>query len=224
MKKIHYRNIGLPKTGTSWLFSQLMKHPYIDGKVEHYLKEYRAKTLKEYKEVYERFDVSINLDTHIFDNIFDKNYFARPEFIHEHTTHITMSLRNPYEVLDSMYNMERNRNPFFKNTQDNYTNLKSIIFKTYTDFISIFDYWKSCRISLRYIFYDDLVHDPKKYMYDICDYIGLKKFYDERNIRVFKTEKNDPLVFDNQETIDYINKNICVIEDHTGRDLSHWKR
>jgi len=224
MKKVHYRNIGLPKTGTTWMFNQLMRHPFIDGKVPRHIKEYRAKTLDEYKKVYDRFDISINLDTHIFDDIFDKDYFARPERIHEHTTHITMSLRNPYEVLNSMYNMEKNRNINFKNTQDTYTNLKNVVFQTYTNFEKIFEYWKSCKLTIKYIFYDDLLKDPEKYMHDICDFIGVNRFHHSKTNKVFKTEKNDPLVFDNQETIDYINKNICVIEDRIGRDLSHWKR
>ena len=66
MKKVHYRNIGFPKTGTNWLWVQFMHHPQVDCKLESVYKEYRGTSIQSYKKLYERHDVSINLDTHVF--------------------------------------------------------------------------------------------------------------------------------------------------------------
>lgn len=221
MKKIHYRNIGLPKTGTSWLWFQLMRHHQIDGKLQEHLKEFKGNNLEDYKKRYEKFDITVNLDTQLFH---DANDFTSPERIHEHTTHITMSLRNPYEILDSMYNMLCNHDPKHCAVKNSYTDMGSDTVKRYVDYKRIFDYWKSCKIDIKYMFYDDMVDDPEKYIFDICEYIGIKPLYHAKTNRVLVTEKKDPLVFDNTSTIKYINENISVIEDKLKRDLSHWKK
>lgn len=223
MRKIHYRNIGFPKTGTNWIWVQLMQHPLVDGKLNVSYKEHRDKDLMSYRKIYEKFDISVNLDTHVFYDMYDENYYARPENIHEHTTHITMILRSPYEVLNSMYNMERNRNPNIIHDKTEYTNISNIV-KRYADFDHIFKYWDICKLPIKYMFYDDLVNDPKKFMHDICAYIGIKEFYNASKGITFPTDKKDPLVFDNIDAIDYINRGISVIEDKLGRDLSHWKQ
>lgn len=224
MRKIHYRNVGLPKTGTSWVWHQLMRHHSVDGKLQDHMKEFKGKSLEDYRKQYDKFDVSVNLDTQLFYDSYDDNHFASPKRIHEHTTHITLSLRNPYEILDSMFNMVSNLNPNHKDSKQAYTDLHSEVVKRYTDYTKIFDYWKSCKIDIKYMFYDDLVTDAKKYMFDICEYIGIKPLYNSKHGRALMTVKKDPLVFDNEETIKYINENISVIEDKLKRDLSHWKK
>jgi hypothetical protein len=228
MKKIHYRNIGFPKSGTSWLWMHLMKHPEIDGRLSLPFKEYRGKTLSEYKAVYQKYNISVNLDTAIFSNSFDDDYFATPKNIDSHTTHITCSLRNPYDVLNSMYNMGKNNVPNFTGTQDSFTNIESITLHTYTNFEKLFDDWDRCPIKVKYMFYDDLVDDPKKYIIDICEYLGLTPYYNNKYQGTdgwrFSTKKTEPLVFDNAETIEYINTGISVIEKRLNRDLSHWKK
>lgn len=222
MKKIHYKNLGFPKTGTNWLWLQLMKHPQIDGKLDINYKEYSAPDLSSYKKIYENFDVSVNLNTHTFHNVID-DHFTSPKHIHEYTSHISMILRNPYDVLNSMYNMDKNRNPNFKSSKEEYTNSNSNIVKMYSNFEFIFDFWKECKLPVLYLFYDDLVKEPKEFVHTICEHIGITPFYDPNRGVAFQTDKKDPLVFDNQESIDYINKGISVIEDRLGRELSHWK-
>jgi len=224
MKKIHYRNIGFPKTGTNWLWQQLGTHPQIDGRFNNvFYKEYRAKELASYKKIYEKYDISYNMDVHVFEYN-DIEQYLRPENIHNHTTHLTMFLRSPYEILNSMYNMTQNRNPNRKFSKEAYTNITSEIVQRYSDIQTIFDYWKNSRIPVKYMFYDDLANDPANFMFEICNYLGLKPYYNDKKKIVFATDKKDPLVFDNRQTIDYINRGICVIEDTFNRDLSHWKK
>jgi hypothetical protein len=51
----------------------------------------------------------------------------------------------------------------------------------------------------------------------------LNRYYKDIGIK-FKTDINNPLVFDNEDIIKYINEGISVIEATLDRDLSHWKR
>lgn len=231
MKKVHYRNIGFPKSGTTWLWEQLMMHPQVDGKLAWPYKEFKGRTLTEYQGLYEMYDVSINLNTHVFVNNLGDSHFASPKNISSYTTHITCSLRNPYEILNSMYNMTKNSdrertlvnrtpNPKFTGNLDGYLRKNIIV---YTNFKKMFDEWDSCPVKVKYLFYDDLVSNPEKFFHDICDHIGIERHYKDIGI-VWKTEVNDPLAFDNAETIEYINKNISVIEERLNRDLSHWKK
>jgi hypothetical protein len=94
----------------------------------------------------------------------------------------------------------------------------------FTDTKKIFNYWEDCKLPINYIFYDDLCADPKQYMHNLCDYIGIGKFYNGNMNRKFQTTMNDPLVFDDASAIQFINEGISIIEDHTKRDLSSWKR
>lgn len=220
MRKIHYRNIGFPKTGTNWLWVQLMRHPQVDCKLESNYKEYNVSNLALYKKLYEKYDVSINLDVHVYDRLLPENHHLSIEKIHEHTTHITMILRNPYEIINSMFNMEKNRNINYNLTPDEHINK---CYKTYSDFTKIFSDWERCVLPVKYMFYDDLLNDPENYFYDICDYIGIKRHYKDIGVK-FKTEIKTPLTFDNDEIIKYINTGISVIEDRLDRDLSHWKK
>lgn len=221
MRKIHYRNIGFPKTGTNWIWAQLYNHPQIDGRFDVAYKEFRGRDLSDYKKVYNNYNITYNLDTHIFtDNIKD---YLRPEHIHQYTTHLTMIFRNPYEVLNSMYNMDKNLNTHLSIDKKEYTNIDCHRVKMYSDTKHIFEYWDNCKLPIKYMFYDDLQNDPKKFIYEICEHLGLKPFHNSKRGITFPTEKNNPLVFDNKDTIEYINRGISVIEDRLGRDLSHWK-
>jgi hypothetical protein len=221
MKDIHYRNIGFPKTGTNWLWYQLGKHPQIDGRFSVEYKEYRPKDVESYKKIYKDYRITYNLDTHVFTENFS---YLRPESIHEYTTHITLIFRNPYEVLNSMYNMNKNNNPNFSTSKDEYTNVNSRAVCQYGGIGDILNYWKSCKLPVKYMIYDDLQNDPKSFMHEICDHLGLRHFCDTSKGVTFPTKKNDPLVFDNIDTIEYINRGISVIENQLNRDLSHWKK
>lgn len=220
MKVIHYRNIGFPKTGTNWLWHQLGRHPQIDGRFNVQYKEFRPKDIESYKKIYQDYNITYNLDTHVFS---ESPSYLRPENIHEHTTHITLIFRSPYEVLNSMYNMNKNNNPNSFISKHEYNTIGAKVCQ-YSDIASIFDYWKSCKLPIKYMVYDDLQNNPQTFMHEICDHLGIKHFCDNNRGIVFPTKKNDPLVFDNIDTIDYINRGINVIEDRLCRDLSHWKK
>jgi hypothetical protein len=224
MKKVHYRNIGYPKSGTNWLWAQLMKHPGVDGRFGVDYKEFQAKTLESYKQFYKDYIVSVNTDVFIFDCNKPEGHYTRPERIHEHTTHLSLSFRNPYEVLNSMYNMDKNRNMQPVRDSSEYTTLcNNTMVPTFADTKKIFDNWSNCKLPIKYMFYDDLCYNAEQYMHDVCEYIGIKKSCDLSMNYKFKTTINEQLVFEDTDTIKFINEGISIIEDNTKRDLSAWK-
>lgn len=223
MKKVHYRNIGFPKTGTTWLGIQLSRNPFIDARISQNFKEFRPDTFTEYKSLYEKYDVSFNLDPNAFVFQFDKDHYLRPENMHTYATHISIIFRNPYELLNSMYNFARNTkiNPGFK--KESYLDVDGYIFQNYINMLRFFNYWSKCKLPIKYLFYDDMRDDPKKFVHDVCSYIGIPGYYRDINF-ILKTEINDPLVIDDGKLIDYINDSISLIEEKTKRDLSGWKK
>ena len=107
MKRTHYQNLGFPKCGTSWMWHELIQHPqlfaeYKDLKSriqkENYMQIRLMKyfDLSEYQRFYIEFDNSMNLCT---TTIFNDKYTLN--LINNYTTHVTVTLRNPYEILES---------------------------------------------------------------------------------------------------------------------------
>lgn len=221
MKKIHYRNIGFPKTGTTWLWHHLMSNPQIDGKFDGSMKEFNPSSLEEYQSHYLKYDVSVNLYTWAF---ITKNpkLFISPKRISEHTTHLSMTFRNPYELLDSWYNFV-NRDKI-KVTKEDYLNVNNDDFSSFTDMNRFFTNWGHTKLPIKYMFYDDLITDDKTYVYDLCDFLGIERHYKSNQTVSNVTNYKDPLVFDNKNINAIINDSISIIEDKTKRDLSHWKR
>ncbi len=220
MRKIHYRNLGYPKSGTTWLYVQLRSHPEVDGKLRDSYKEFTSINLQEYKKAYQDYDVSINCNPRVFTSLKSEDHFEHPIHIHEYTTHLTVSFRNVYEVLTSLYNMKKHLDHNFKTTVEDFVGSQSEFYK---DLEKTFEYWNKCKLPIKYMFYDDLVNDPKQYFYDVCDYIGIKRSYKDIGVK-FKTHINTPITFDNTDIINYINESISVIENYTNRNLSHWKK
>lgn len=213
MKILHYRNIGFPKTGTTWLHTQFLYHPNIDCKPDLNDKEYIGNNKEDYIRKYERFNISYNLYTHLF---------REPNKLYYYT-HLTFTLRNIYDLLNSYYNYIKNTNTNAKLNEESYLNLNDSNFLMFTDIEKIFEDWKEHNI--KFLFYDDLVTDSKKYLYDICDYLNIPRYFDKRFIKpVFKTSIKEQLKFEDEKIVAKVNHAITIIEDKTQRDLSHWKK
>jgi hypothetical protein len=74
------------------------------------------------------------------------------------------------------------------------------------------------------MFYDDLLSDSKKYIHDLCDFLGIEHHYNDRQTKSNITDYKDPLSFTDTKIIAIIDDAISIIEEKTKRDLSHWKR
>lgn len=211
MKKIHYRNIGYPKTGTTWLYYQFLYHPNVDCKPDLDYKEFDPDNKESYFNFYKYYDVSFNLRTHIY-NFPERLYYA---------THLSFTFRNLYDLLNSWYNYLR-YNPNYTSTVEEFLDKESYNFKLITDVEKIFNNWQTYNV--KWLFYDDLMKDNKEYMYNLCDFIGIERYYDPRVKVKFKTDITQQILFEDDSIIKYINDKICIIEDHTHRDLTHWKK
>jgi len=211
MRQLHYQNIGYPKTATTWMYHQFLYHPNIDCKPDLDHKEYNPSSKEAYINFYKDYNISYNLRTLTY---------LKPETLY-YATHITLTLRNPYDLLNTWYNYLL-YNPNYKTSVGEFLRTDDYNFKLITDIETTLNNWKNHNI--KYLFYDDLVNDNKKYMYDLCDYLGIPQYYDPRIKVKFKTNITQQIIFENENVIKYINDKICILEDHTHRDLSHWKK
>jgi hypothetical protein len=130
------------------------------------------------------------------------------------TTHSSICLRNPYDMLYSWYNFVGTRP---KNYVDRYIELN---FVDYTDTLR--------RLRNHFdplvLLFDDLNYDPQKFLDSVTNHLGLTNIPYYSSIEIANKKKtNDHLEYSDKqvETI-----NICIDEfsEYMGRDLSHWKR
>jgi hypothetical protein len=105
MKKIHYVNLGYGRSGSTWLFDNLIKYPHIDycGIKENRYLEFSGYPMDEYIQYYLPYDVSLSFSPgQVF---LDSKQFCDLDRV---TTHFSVLLRNPYEVCKSLYNQNYN--------------------------------------------------------------------------------------------------------------------
>jgi len=212
MKEIHYQNLGYPKTGTTWIYHQLLYHPQVDCQPDPNQKEFNPPNKELYLNFYKKYNVSFNLRTHTF---------LKPETLY-YATHLTFIFRNPFHLLNTWYNFLCYANQDFKLSVEEFLKYDDYNFQLVTDTQRIFDNWKN--YDVKWLFYDDLAADNKIFMYNLCDYLGLNRYFDPRVKPKFKTKITKEIVIDDEKLIKYINEKISIIEDHTKRDLTHWKK
>ena len=236
MKKIHYKNIGLPKTGTSWLWFQLCNHPKIDM-FDHTkilpqkengdwwpLKEQKFSSKEEYINFYSKYNISVNFDTWFLKDSYTNARSWQNEIVKE-SSHLSVSLRNPYDLLNSWYNF------YDKKINTNYKNFLSLDNQTFsylTDYRKMFSQLQMYKnkTKIKILFYDDLNEDCEGYLKNVCDFMGISYNYDPiiGTKVILPTLYSDQLTIDDEKITMHINENICRVEDFTQRDLSHWKK
>lgn len=230
MKRIHYQNIGVPKTGTTRVWS-VLKQLYVFKSSNIIAKEnplQEQRKLEQYIDIYSPYEITMNFNTH--------TYRLPPDLIakiHEYTTHLTISLRNPWEIINSWYNfcvIGTHIEEYGPNGKEIFT--ANILNDLMFNYPMIFQNWSSCKIPLQVMFYDDLCADPLKYYQTTCDYVGvtysppnsimsLQDRIKRVNITEYKENMLDGL---SQDIVVEINDRIIETAKLTGRDLSHWIR
>lgn len=201
---IHYVNIGLPKTGTTWLYKNLKRSTEIDY---NKAKEPPVSLLadqNQYCSYFSGYTNSVNFQTNLWKIDYDQMTFLKT-----YASHISIILRNPYTYANSMYNFHNS-----KNEHSEYIN--SI--KQYLDYTEILKRWQTEK--LKVFFYDDICNNPQDFMDKITSYIGIDP------IKVHKEHVNvtryyDSLIFDNN-TKDVLNYYIIKLENFLDLDLKNW--
>jgi Sulfotransferase domain len=220
MKKIHYCNIGYPKTGTTWLYENLCQHPEIDHDYikENYFLLEPFLDLENYVMPYEQKEISLNFNTH--------QWRMHPKLINyldQYATHVSLVIRNPFIWLDSYYNFCINKGMYPDNLSTHDFFQQCTKFKFF-DYISTIKKWRKhlYKNKLHIFFYDDLCVDPHKFYIKILDMLCLP--HQEPNLnKILVTDHTIKHQF-SYEQIQKLNQHITELEEFEDIDLTHWKR
>ena len=223
VKTTHYQNIGFPKCGTSWLYGRFGNmHDVTKLGKENFWQE-RSTNEHEFKinyiDHYSSHDITFNFNTQTYTLPIEKK-----KKVHEYTTHLTMIIRNPWELMESWYNyaIVSSQEKEYIGTLD--TNLMF-------DFPKVFQNWSFSQIPVKVMLYDDLCDTPIEFVKEICKYTSTRykgsvttesilRWYESIN----KTVYTKSLPLPNKELINLINNRITETELITGRNLNHWKK
>lgn len=211
MKEIHYQNVGYPRTGTSWLWKSLSKNEQV-FRTSNLFRKITSADIKykenpwqelnqekllvdptEYINIYKHYDISLNFRPDTFSlnsDIIEK--------IATYTTHVSITIRNPYEMLDSFYNLNTNvvgianmdnslpGNMYskIKNDWDIYKNTHPYVcgknlddvldfYILYIDLPNTLRKWSLFKNKFKVFFYDDLLADYNSYYQDVCNFVEI---------------------------------------------------
>ena len=224
MKKIHYCNIGIQKSGTTWLYRKLLEHPEvdfksIDDKENHFFSQ-KFSDKNDYLKLYENYDVTLNFSTQL--------YAIHPnliEYLDEHATHISIILKNPFDWHQSFYWFCIDTGVFTGETDKNFdvffNTIKVKKFVSYNHWIGLWNK-RLKNNKLKIFLYDDLVKDYQSFYNDATDFLGLsrRKVY---NNRLLVTKYKGNYDFKDHE-IRFFNEEIEKLQDICDLDVEHWKR
>lgn len=268
MKEIHFQIVGFPRTGTTWLWNSLINNRKIfettSFKEKSQLREKLLKELKEnvwqeqnldlllkdsseYTEQYKKYNITLNFRPLTF--LLGRQHIEK---IAKYTTHAAIIMRNPYEILDSFYNMQINiaRRPDL----DEFSNSSgyekfSIDWMTYKKsnphargnnaedvlnfYIKQFDFfntvcrWLEFKNKFKIFYYEDLLAEPATFYKNVCDFIML-----EPNNEIKKSVNSTSEITQNKIVkfnylpyqIETINRQIDQLSGTLQRDFKTWKR
>ena len=215
MKKIHYINIGNPKSGTSTVFNVLCQHPEIDycKAKENYGYSQYYWTLEQYIDYYKNFSVSLN---------FCPNQWAmESKQIRELDsifTHASMIFRNPVDFIESQLNFLR----IDKHDSESFVNfLLEINMLEYTKIVKR---WTSLsRRPFLILLYDELTSDPAMFYNKITNFIGIDVYNFDTSIRINVTKNKKTSIVLTEKQIIKINLLVEEFEEYSQYSLPHWK-
>lgn len=215
MKTIHYLHFGMPRTGTTWLFDQLINHPTVDynGIKEHRFFIANGTPILEYIDYYKSFNISINMNP--------LNWTMDNQLLLEldsFVTHYSIGFRNPYTCLNSWFNFKNFKNhrlDFFVKEQLelNMADYKKIL-KRIKDHVGK---------QILVLIYDKLIVDPIGYLNTVTDHLGISNHRTPTLIPINTSTEKQKLQFTDKEVI-IINNLINNFSDYIDKDLTHWLR
>jgi len=211
MKRIHYVHFGNQRSGSTWLYHNLMKHPAVDyrGEKESQFLFEHSQDIIGYNKRFSEFEISMNFNP--LNWALDS---AQLSILSKVATHCSICFRNPYDMLDSWYNFVDIRP---NNFVDRYIELN---FVNYTKTLTRLDSY----VDLAVLVFDDLEADPQRFLNTVTQNLGLTNIEHTYNISIANKKKsNDHLLYTDAQ-IKTINSGIDDFSAHIHRDLSHWKK
>ncbi len=204
MKKSHYINIGTARSGTTWLFENLIRSKQIDYNKD---KEPGLKILdcqQDYIEYYKNFNFSLNFNPAFW--AIDSNQIS---FIKKHSTHCSTILRNPYEVINSLYCV---LNPNLLYSEYAFAVSNTI---GYADIIKRWCNHDNFKI----FYYDELVNDTQNYLNTVTNFLNIENL---KPLSKINATNNKKLFEFGEEQKQMVNYEIKKLEDFLQKDFSSW--
>jgi hypothetical protein len=209
-------HLGFPKTGTTWVYDQLIKHKYIDYRdiKENYYLVKTGYPIKPYIDFYKSYNISLNFCP--------STWTCDSKVLNEldsFTTHYSISFRNPYELINSIYNfMHQNGKSV---TDARAIDLLDVNLRDYTKTIQRLQH--SIKKDILILYYDDLCNNPQEYINTILDFLHLPKIVTVDSAIINPTNYRLSYKF-NKDEIFKLNKMILDTSDYLNKDLTHWLR
>ena len=141
----HIVNIGLPKTGTDWLWRHAGFGPLSAKENQILMQEL---DFDKYIKHYSQYRVSANFQTNLWH--VDREII---NFVHRHATHISIILRNPFEFVQSYFD-------WIYIDQNPQALLNHIVYSGFMQYRDIVDRWNTRDERFQMFFFDDLENDP----------------------------------------------------------------
>ena len=212
MKQLHLLHIGLPKSGTTWLWHKIKYN--IDSTLDKEIHFFNTELdVKMYYDLYSMYNISANFPT---------NFFTIDQFLIKQLSLISknikcsISLRSPMSFACSYYNFIK----FDKGVDE---------FSTYFFDTQLYDYysyiirWKKFFPDLHILFFDDLINNPKLYYKDYCNFTGLVYNNKQDFTKKINAQKNyNTSITFNKEQTNIINCSTKKLENLIERELSSW--
>ena len=217
MKTRHILNIGHPRCGTTWLWQNLIKHPYVDNAVYHKENQilFTTACFQDYLDFYSRFENSANFNPNIW--MIDRELIS---FLAPHVTHVSAILRNPYDFLERYYD-------FCGNNQSHDSFVRWALEYRIIDYKYIFERWSRAigrDSKLKIFFFDDIKNNPKLFLEQYFAFCDLPVILDKNFAKAKNTAMGPRSTIDFTDYKNIINEKITAFSDQINYDLTGWLR
>lgn len=209
----HIVNIGFPKTGTDWLWSHAGFGP-LSAKENRILMQ--ELDFDKYIKHYSQYRVSANFQTNLWH--VDREII---NFVHQHATHITIILRNPFDFVQSYFD-------WIYVGQEPQSLLNHIVYSGFMQYRDIVDRWNTNDNRFQMFFFDDLENNPFKFFQDYMAFCQIPVEQNKNinyNVKINANRKTTKakLKF-SADQVNFINNQVDRFQPLVNRDLTHWKR
>jgi hypothetical protein len=207
----HIVNIGFPRTGTTWLWELAEFEPR--DKENNILTT--SLNFSQYIDYYKKYQISANFQTNLW--CVDREII---KFVHQHATHISVILRNPFDFIERYVD-------WIHTDEDIETLTDYIVTSGFVKYCDIVDRWSTTNAKFQIFFFEDLERDPfnffKEYM-NFCQIPIAKNKDIDYTLKVNANKKQNKikLKFTNNQ-INFINREIDQFQSIVDKDLRHWK-
>jgi len=181
MKKLDFIGIGVTRSGTTWTWQQLKKHP------QTCLLQTRKEAqilIKNTAEIIKKFFGSC--DNNQFIGEYTPTYLQKPEIIipkikrYFPDAKLLLMLRNPLDRIFTQYKALQWKKfgkpkQRFKDWFDNNSLRGTVDYVGSNNYMDYLPYWSDLSHNLKINFYEDIINDPLEYIQDIYDFVGLNR-------------------------------------------------